>query len=122
MYVLNVSSHFSAAHLLKGYQGDCKKMHGHTWKVRVALQCEKTDEIGLSIDFSIIKQKIKQLVDRFDHTCLNELEWFKEKNPTSENIAKVFYTELKKIFENESVKLKEVEVWESERASVAYYE
>lgn len=122
MYVLNVSSHFSAAHKLKGYQGDCKQMHGHTWKVRVALQCEKTDEIGLSIDFGIIKAKIKKLVDCFDHTCLNELDWFKAVNPTSENIAKVFYTELKKIFEDETVKLKEVEIWESERASVIYYE
>jgi hypothetical protein len=37
MYLLNVTAHFSAAHRLEGYNGACRNLHGHNWKVRGAL-------------------------------------------------------------------------------------
>jgi 6-pyruvoyltetrahydropterin/6-carboxytetrahydropterin synthase len=120
MYKINVISSFPGAHQLNGYPGACKNLHGHNWKVRVQLLEEKTDELGMAIDFKVVKEKLQALIDKFDHQYLNELEWFKEQNPTSENIARVIYEELKKAFENENIKMGEVEVWESEITSVIY--
>ncbi|HOM80094.1 MAG TPA: 6-carboxytetrahydropterin synthase, partial [Candidatus Cloacimonas acidaminovorans] len=45
MFYLNVIDTFSAAHLLKDYQGPCSKLHGHNWKVRVCVKTKEQDEI-----------------------------------------------------------------------------
>lgn len=128
MYKINVISSFPGAHRLVNYPGACKNLHGHNWKVRVQLMTEKVDELGMAIDFKVVKEKLNALMDRFDHQYLNDLEWFKDENPTSENIARVIYTELKKSFENSleseklSIKVNEIEVWESDFTSIIYSE
>ena len=120
MYKLNVTTSFSGAHNLKGYPGECKYLHGHNWKVRVQLVAEKTDELGMAIDFRIVKELMNDLIGKFDHKYINDLEWFKVQNPTSENIAKVIFDELHKAFENKNVSLDEVEIWESDFTSIIY--
>ena len=120
MYKLNVISHFSSAHKLEGYDGQCKNLHGHNWKVRVAVQCEKTDKIGLAIDFGVIKNYLKEIIDKLDHQYLNNLEFFKDMNPTSENIAKLIYEEFSKKINDDNCRTSEVEIWESEKSSVIY--
>lgn len=122
MYKLNVRSHFSAAHKLNRYDGACKRLHGHNWKVRVCLACEKRDATGMCIDFGDIKRYLKDVLDRFDHQYLNELKIFKDENPTSENIAKLIFQELKSKITNNNCKVSEVEIWESEKSSVIYSE
>ena len=121
MFKLNVVSHFSAAHKLNGYDGECKNLHGHNWKIRVGINCEETDQIGMAIDFGVIKEKLNKEVDKLDHKYLNELPSFSEINPTSENIAKTLFEKLSKSLNINDCVVSEVEVWESERASVIYY-
>ena len=122
MYKINVISTFPGAHRLEGYPGACQNLHGHNWKVRVQLIAQKTDEIGMAIDFKIVKEKLQILMDRFDHQYLNDLEWFTAQNPTSENIARVIYNELKKAFDHENATINEVEIWESDTTSIIYSE
>jgi 6-pyruvoyltetrahydropterin/6-carboxytetrahydropterin synthase len=55
-----------------------------------------------------------------DHSCLNELGYFKKHNPTAENIAKYIFNEYGKHVA--PLKLAKVQVWESDRADVVYYE
>lgn len=111
-WILKVKDRFQAAHFLKGYKGKCEKVHGHTFKVEVQIEVNELDQTGLGIDFSIIKEKLSQILP--DHTLLNEIYDF---NPSSENLARKFYKELKKEFP-----VKEVTVWESEDASATYSE
>ena len=89
-----VKTHFSAAHFLKGYPGDCARLHGHNWMVEVFVKCNRLDEIGIGIDFRDVKQAVKEVIEGFDHSNLNELSAFKHVNPSSENIAKFLYMEL----------------------------
>ena len=96
MYRLNVKTHFSAAHRLHDYQGACQNLHGHNWKVGVKIVCEKTDEIGLTIDYKVVKKYINEIMDVLDHQYLNDLSMFKGTNPSSENISKYIYKELQK--------------------------
>ena len=122
MYKVNVISSFPGAHHLNNYPGACKNLHGHNWKVRVQLITQELDQVGMAIDFKTVKEYLNNLMDNFDHRYLNELEWFKEQNPTSENIARVIFTELKKAFENKGIYMGEVEIWESDNTSVVYCE
>ncbi len=122
MYKINVSSSFSAAHKLNNYPGLCKNLHGHNWKVRIQINCTKTDDLGMVLDFGIAKKHLRDLMEMFDHQYLNELDCFKEINPTSENIARVIFNELKKEFNTAEGMIAEVEVWESDHSSVVYSE
>ncbi|HHI88086.1 MAG TPA: 6-carboxytetrahydropterin synthase [Candidatus Cloacimonetes bacterium] len=120
MFIINVKSNFSAAHNLVGYQGDCANIHGHNWNVRLGLKCSIIDEVGMTIDFKVLKRDFNKLLETFDHKNLNTLSEFKENNPTSESIAKVIFDTASEKFNNESVKVYEVEVSESEKYSVIY--
>ncbi|MFC1573550.1 6-carboxytetrahydropterin synthase QueD [Candidatus Latescibacterota bacterium] len=120
MFELTVDSQFSAAHFLKGYEGDCARMHGHTWKVSVTVSAIKTDETGMCIDFKNIAAHLDAIVDRFDHRNLNELEFFRDKNPTAENLAKLLYEVLSKKIKDDNVSVRSVTVHESDRYRVTY--
>jgi len=122
MYLLNVTAHFSAAHRLEGYNGACRNLHGHNWKVRVGIACRATDDIGLAVDFKLIKESFNALLDEFDHTMLNDLPYFAGCNPTSENIARIVYAEMRKRFAHPGCEVAEIEVWESDSSSVIYRE
>ena len=122
MYKINVTKTFPGAHHLDGYPGACKNLHGHNWQIRIQLIASKTDSLGMAIDFGIVKEHLQALIDQFDHQYLNNLHWFADQNPTSENIARVIYSELKKTLETADIKVNEVEVWESDSTSIIYAE
>ena len=122
MFELMVETTFSAAHQLKGYRGKCERLHGHNWKVQVHVIAEKLNEIDIAIDFHELKSLTNEVVSALDHSILNEIFPFTEKNPSSENIAKWVYDSLSKKIQNETIQLSAVTVWESENASATYYE
>lgn len=120
MYTLTVTAHFSAAHHLTGYPGECARLHGHNWKVEVEVQAEELNNLGMAIDFRRLKEATAQVLAQLDHQYLNELPPFANQNPTSEIIAAYIYHELEESLKE--VKLSRVRVWESETASVTYQE
>jgi len=122
MFELMVETTFSAAHQLKGYKGECERLHGHNWKVQVQVIAEKLNEIDIAIDFHELKRLTIEVVSALDHNILNEIFPFTEKNPSSENIAKWVYDSLRKKIHNETIQLSAVTVWESETSSATYYE
>ena len=76
----------------------------------------------MAIDFREIKKQTKVVIKRLDHQYLNEVEPFNQLNPTAENIAKYFHEEVGKLINTEDVRVKEVTIWETLRASVTYSE
>ncbi len=120
MFELSISGHFAAAHFLRNYEGPCKNLHGHTWKVQVTIQSEKLNDIGLVVDFRDLKQRLKEILMPIDHVCLNDLPYFHDVNPSTENLAKYIYYEFAKV--TFPFILKRVRVWESETSSVTYFE
>lgn len=122
VFEVYVKTHFSAAHSLEGYPGDCAHIHGHNWMVEVFVKCEKLDEIGLGIDFKDIKQAVKDVLQGLDHFNLNDLPAFKKVNPTSENIAKFLYQELGRKLNSNGVKVSKVKVSETPGAGALYWE
>ena len=122
MFELMIETHFASAHQLRGYKGKCEKLHGHNWKVQVYVLAEKLNEIDLAIDFHELKRMTEEVVAPLDHSFLNEIFPFTEKNPSSENIAKWIYDSLKKRLNDSNVELAAVSVWESENATATYFE
>ena len=119
MYELTITDNFSSAHFLRNYQGPCEKLHGHTWKLEITVQSTELNDIGLVIDFQVLKKKLKEFLQHLDHVCLNDLSPFETSNPSTENLAKYIYQECSK--QCDLIPLKSVRVWESENASVTYY-
>lgn len=94
MYEIFIETHFSAAHCLRGYDGDCAKLHGHNWIIEVHVLCKELNSIGIGIDFKDIKKLVKNILSKLDHSNLNELPEFTDVNPSSENISVYVYKQL----------------------------
>jgi 6-pyruvoyltetrahydropterin/6-carboxytetrahydropterin synthase len=112
-YEISTETNFSAAHYIAGYQGDCARLHGHNWKVRVAIRAAENKPMGFTYDFRKLKVLMNEVAKQVDHTVLNELPQFEGKNPTAETIAEWFYREISERIADASVAVTRVEVWES---------
>ena len=119
---------FDAAHVLTNHQGLCKNLHGHTYRVDVSVAQAEDDERDMVIDFKDLKGIANEVIcDRFDHAFIyntesigeREIAAVVEKNgmrtvaipfrSTAENLAKMFYNELKSRVPG----LSAVKVWET---------
>lgn len=118
MYRLRIETEFDAAHKLKGYQGKCANLHGHTWKVEAFILGEKLDSVGMIIDFGLLKNRLKDITECLDHSYLNDKPEIG--NPTSENMAKHIFDKMKNL--PEGIKLERIRIWESPRSWCEYYE
>ena len=111
-YTVKIKTYFAAAHNLRRYDGACSGIHGHNWHVEVAVEATKLDDLGMVIDYDVLKEITEKNISVLDHSYLNELEHFKERNPTAENVAEFLYKNIKQDinnFENKfNVEIKEV--------------
>jgi len=120
MYELKVVTKFAAAHQLTMVGEKCENLHGHNWKVEVYVTGEQTDDAGVLMDFGIIKKHVREIMALLDHKYLNELDYFKDSQPSSENIAYFVATQLQKKIENQPASVSKVTAWESDNASATY--
>ncbi|SFG20368.1 6-carboxytetrahydropterin synthase QueD [Oribacterium sp. WCC10] len=115
MFYLKSEASFDAAHFLKDYEGKCRNIHGHRWRVVVEIKGDKLSEDtqtrGMLIDFSDLKKAVKDMCDFFDHSLIYEKDSLKEATiaaltdehfrlnevpfrPTAECFSKYFYETL----------------------------
>ena len=120
IYELTVKDHFDAAHALRGYDGPCRHLHGHTWDVEVSVEGTELDEVGILYDFKDLKARLHAILEAFDHKYLNDLPTFKQMNSTAENLARIVYERLDEQLPSH-VRLTEVCVWESPIARMRYH-
>ena len=118
MFELNIKGHFAASHFLKGYEGKCKNLHGHTWKVEMAVASDRLDSVGMVADFAVVKKELRDFLEKLDHVHLNETPPFDKTNPTTENLAKYIFDEFGQ--KHRQYHIKRVTVWESDTASITY--
>ena len=122
MYELKIISQFGAAHQLRDFGGKCENLHGHNWKIEVYVTGNELGDDGLLIDFALLKKDTAKTLDTLDHKFLNELEYFKTINPSSENIARYIYESLSQGLNNGNIKVSRVTAWESDSACATYME
>jgi 6-pyruvoyltetrahydropterin/6-carboxytetrahydropterin synthase len=120
MYEVIVEQPFSAAHFLKDYPGKCAQIHGHNYRVQITVEGEALNELGMVVEFEVIKQALKPWIDRFDHGFLNEIPPFDVLQPSAENLAKFFHDEVARALDGTSARVSYVRLFETEKCSAGY--
>ena len=86
---------FEAAHFLpnvpEGHK--CRRMHGHSFRVRIYVAGPVDGHVGWIMDFAEIKKAFLPVLELLDHYCLNDIEGLE--NPTSENVSRWIWRQLK---------------------------
>lgn len=135
MYIVKTEDSFDSAHFLAGYDGKCKNIHGHRWKVVLEVCGEALDDGGMVMDFTDLKQELKKITKEFDHSFIiekNSLRYITYKalledgfkiievdfRPTAENFSKYFYDE----FRSKGYNVRAVEVYETPKNCARYEE
>jgi 6-pyruvoyltetrahydropterin/6-carboxytetrahydropterin synthase len=105
---------FDAAHNLVEYHGKCERLHGHTYRLRVTIKGSPKED-GMVLDFGILKDKVKkQVVDRLDHSYLNDLM----PQSSTENMIRWIWDELEPELDGDNYSLYEIILWETETSFV----
>ena len=120
MFELKIIADFAAAHQLKMVAKKCENLHGHNWKIEVCVAGERLNNAGVLMDFGEIKAHLADIMASLDHKFLNELEYFKTGNPSSENIAQHIAKSLQKEIDGSAVKVTRVTAWESDSACATF--
>ena len=58
------------------------------------MRVHELDELGMGIDFKVLKEKVNSVVDGLDHCDLNEHPAFQDRNPSSEHIAAFLFDQI----------------------------
>lgn len=71
----------------------CARLHGHSWRIEVAIEGPVGNETGWVMDYADLKAAFQPIHDQIDHNYLNEIPGLE--NPTSERLAVWLWNELK---------------------------
>lgn len=139
MYYLQSEQSFDAAHFLADYEGKCRNIHGHRWRIIIevmSLSVQSEGQLrGMVVDFSKLKKDLADEVDFFDHALIIEknsmksatLEALKEEDfrivemdfrPTAELFSKYFYEKMA----DKGYQVKRVTVYETPNNCASYEE
>ncbi len=103
---------------MRNYHGKCENLHGHNYRVQVAIEGAELDENGLLWDFADLKGRLRATSAYLDHQYLNELKPFDQINPSAENLAKFICEEIQKDLTGVAVSW--VKVWETDTSAATY--
>jgi len=118
-YQISVETSFAASHQLRDYKAPLEPLHGHNFRVEVFVASASLPDTGYIVDFLELEVMLKEVVAPYDHRHLNDLPPFDELNPTTENMARFFFDELRKKLPPEAI-LSRVRVWEAPTYSASY--
>lgn len=112
---------FDSAHHLHCYEGKCKSLHGHTYKLQ-AVMGGRVDFRGIVIDFADIKRIVQErVINRLDHRYLNDA--LPPMNTTAENMVVWMYEQIERGLTEEglypNIRLEEVRLWETPTSCAA---
>lgn len=118
---------FEAAHRLPGYNGDCAKLHGHSYRVEVTVRGSVPENPGkvmnfspydyMVLDFTLLKDMIKKsILDKYDHAYINDFLVC----PTAEMMAVDIFNTLRPKLEALRTTIVSVKVWETKTSYAEY--
>ena len=123
LWRLTVRGEFASAHALRHYQGKCESLHGHNYSVEMVVEGESlTPDTELVVDFTVLKKELRAELGLIDHVNLNEYPPFDTVNPSSENLARYIYRNMKARLAGMPVRLYSLTVGETAMQSATYME
>ena len=77
MYRASLGIHLHFSHHVRGHEGPCISLHGHTWRFEVALQATELDPQGFVVDFDRVhEQVLVPCFELLDHSlAIGDATW-----------------------------------------------
>jgi 6-pyruvoyltetrahydropterin/6-carboxytetrahydropterin synthase len=117
-FEISTTREFAAAHALYLYDGSLEPLHGHNWRVRVAVAAPALDSIGVVMDFHELERLVDAIIGPLHNRNLNDVPPFgKAFNPSAENVA---YHVGRSLALPSAVRLLRVDVWETSTNCATY--
>ena len=111
--IVRRSFEFESAHRLPEHPGKCRELHGHSYRLVVAVERAVEPKSGMAVDFGDLKRVVaRDVIELVDHRSLNDLI----DNPTAERIAEWMWGKLRSGLPG----LVEIELHETRSCSVVY--
>jgi 6-pyruvoyl-tetrahydropterin synthase len=125
MYQVGIKNKFRATHFLHGDFAEEALPHEHEYIVEWICSTNVLDENGFSVDIAVMEEELQSLIDRIQGKSLNDLEFFKDRQVSVENLAHYIHTDLVEGLKKQNFSLKtvcefQIKIWESETAWAAY--
>ena len=125
MYQVGIKNSFKARHFLVGDFAEESLPHEHEYQVEWTCSTNVLDENGFSVDIALMEEELQRLVDGIRGSLLNDLDFFKDRQVSVENMAHYIHTTLVEALEKRSCSLEsifefQVKIWESDTAWAAY--
>jgi 6-pyruvoyl-tetrahydropterin synthase len=95
MFEVRLDAEFDARHRLRLADGGYEAEHEHRWPVQVVVCGNKTDAMGLLIDFHWLRQLISQAIDPLRGKNLNEHAELGPASPSAEHVARYIAEKLR---------------------------
>ena len=122
MYEIIVKVSFSAAHQLRGYDGEYESLHGHNWTAIVTVRAQELDEMEVGLDFVMLKKRVEGILAIIDYKNINEVPPFNKLNPSAENLARWLFQKLAQEVNTNNIKVHRVQINEFDHSGAAYME
>jgi len=119
MFTVSIETNFRAEHQLNLSGEQKEQLHEHDWLVTAEVSREALNNIGLVIDFNLLKEMVDEIVAEFKGGTLEKFDYFQKYNASAEMIAKYIYEKLEnKLPKN--VKLENITVVEQSGCSAKF--
>ncbi len=104
---------FEAGHQLSEcFDESCKHQHGHGYKCEVTLEGPVDPITGMVMDFKMLKEIVKPIIDEYDHKFFTTESY--GKNPTAENFANDIFWKIRE----KTLLVTKVRLWETDSGYV----
>jgi 6-pyruvoyltetrahydropterin/6-carboxytetrahydropterin synthase len=111
MFTVSVQTSFRASHQLALSDGSKESEHSHNWVVTAGVSSDILNNIGMVMDFDQLKSAVEKIVSEFNNISLDRIDYFKQNNPSAENVAKYIFNKLEQILPR-GLKLRNIKVEE----------
>ncbi|MFW5716261.1 MAG: 6-carboxytetrahydropterin synthase [Spirochaetota bacterium] len=125
MYSAGVSRPLRARHYLNGDFGDESVPHSHPYRVEIVSRSRLLDENGFSTDIAALERVLEESLGEIDDVLLNDLAFFRDKQPSLENLALYLVRRIRTGLEalnKAPAEPLEIRIWENDSAWAGFAE
>jgi 6-pyruvoyltetrahydropterin/6-carboxytetrahydropterin synthase len=125
LFQVGIKHGFRAGHFLRGDFGDETQPHEHDYVLEWICSTMALDENGFSVDIALMEELLASTLESIQGKLLNDLDFFRDRQPSVENMARFVHRRLFDALEGRGYPLStipksEIRIWESETAWASY--
>lgn len=119
-FEVGVIAQFEAAHRLHGDFGPATRLHGHTYRVEIAVRGSHLRDDGTLCDIGMLQEVVRDATSVLHYQNLDEVEALDGQNTTAEVVARHLAGQIASRLEDQGLDSLSIRLWESPQAYAAY--